>query len=166
MPSVGRIINGHNKRILGEAETVPPCKCTLYDCEVEGQCEQRGVIYQCEVSENVENQGGTAETYVGLTENSFKDRLTKHRTSFRNQGYHKNSLSNHIWDLKRRNINFELRWRIIAKAKPYSPCSKICSLCIKEIYYIMYEKNMASLNHRSEFFGFCLHKSKYLLKNQ
>ena len=96
MPSIGRIIDGHNKRILGESETVPPCKCTLYDCEVEGQCEQRGVIYQCEVSENVENQGGTAETYVGLTENSFKDRLTKHRTSFRIQGYHKNSLRQHI----------------------------------------------------------------------
>ena len=50
-----------------------------YDCVVDGNCEDRGIIYQCEVRENF---GGTSETYIGCRENSFKDRLTKNRTSF------------------------------------------------------------------------------------
>ena len=127
---------------------------------------EKGLIYQCEVTENKANLEGTTETYIGLTENSFKDRLTKHRSSFRNQGYHRNSLSNHIWDLKRKQVNYDLSWRIVAKAKPYSPTSKTCELCIKEIYYILHKRNMSSLNKRKEFFGHCLHKAKYLLKNQ
>ena len=163
MPSIGKTISGHNQKILNPPQVVPPCRCTVYDCEVEGNCEQRGIIYQCKVTEK---EGGTSSTYVGLSENSFKDRLTKHRKSFNTQGYHKNTLSTHIWDLKRRHIDFELSWKILAKGKPYSPSSKICELCIKEINYIMFEKNMASLNSRNEFFGFCLHKAKYQLQNQ
>ena len=166
MPSIGRIISGHNKKILKGEDIAPPCSCTLYRCEVEGRCEEKGLIYQCEVRENQENFGGTCETYIGLTENSFKDRLTKHRSSINNPGYHKNSFSSHIWNLKRRNINFELSWRIVAKGKPYSPSTKSCNLCTKEVYYILFKRNMASLNKRSEFFGHCLHKSKYLLQNQ
>ena len=166
MPSIGKTISGHNKKILRGAEIAPQRSCTLYDCVVEGQCEEKRLTYQCEVRENLEDQGGTLETHFGLTENSFKDRLTKHRRSFRVQGYHKNTISTHKWNLNRRNVNFELSWRIVAKAKPYSPSSKLCNLCIREIYYIMFPKKMASLNNRSEFFGYCLHKSKYLLKNQ
>ena len=149
MPSIGKFISGHNKKILKGVEINPPCKCTLFPCEVEGKCEERGGIYQCEIKENQENMEGTAETYIGLTENSFKDRLYKHRTSMNIQGYHKNSFSNHIWDLRRRNINFELSWRIVAKAKPYCPSTKICKLCMKEIYYIIFKKNLSSLNKKN-----------------
>ena len=163
MPSVGRLISGHNKKILEGEEVTPPCNCTLYECVVDGKCQEKGVIYQVEVKQT---ESGQSETYIGLTENTFKDRLTKHRTSINNPNYHKNSFSTHIWDLKRKRIKFELSWRIIAKAKPYSPSTKVCELCIKEICYIIYERNMSSLNKRNEFFGFCLHKSKYLLKNQ
>ena len=163
MPSVGKVITGHNKQILKGAETAPPCNCTLYDCVVDGRCQEKGLIYQCEVKQV---ESGKIENYIGLTENTFKDRLTKHRTSINNPTYHKNSFITHIWNMKRRRISFELAWRIIAKAKPYSPSTKVCELCIKEIYYILYEKNMSSLNKRNEFFGFCLHRAKYLLKNQ
>ena len=165
MPNVASIISGHNKKVINteEGNGPPPCTCTLYDCEVEGKCEQTGVIYQCKVTETTR---GTSETYIGLTANSFKDRLTKHRRSFRVEGYHRNSLSTHIWDLKRRQINFEISWRIVAKARPYSPSAKYCKLCIKEIYYILFERENSSLNKRQEFFGYCLHKSKFLLENQ
>ena len=134
-----------------------------YITEVEGKCQQKGIIYQCEVKQI---ESGKSESYIGLTENTFKDRLTKHRSSINNPGYHKNSFSSHIWDLKRKRINFELSWRIIAKGKPYSPSTKHCQLCIKEIYYIMFEKKKATLNKRKEFFGSCPHKSKFLLINQ
>ena len=127
-------------------------------------CESKEIIYQCEFKEAI---SGEKQSYVGLTENSFKDRLTKHRKSFRDEGYHKNSLSKHIWKLKRSGKEFEISWKIISRAKPYSPSSKTCELCLREIYYIMYyNKSKATLNKRHEFFGHCLHKSKYLLSNQ
>ena len=123
----------------------------------------RGIIYECQVKEV---QSGKVESYIGLSENSFKDRYYKHRKSFTTEGYHKNSLSTHVWDLKKKHVNFELTWRIISTAKPYSTTSKSCELCLREIYYIMYDRKKASLNKRDEFFGHCLHKGKYLLVNQ
>ena len=134
MPNVGKVISGHNKKVLKEEKVQNRCTCTLYECPLGGQCEKSGIVYQCEVKESI---SGNAETYIGMTERSFKDRYTKWRSAFRNRGYHTNSLSSHVWNLKNRNINFELNWRIIAEAHPYSPASKTCSLCIREIFYIM-----------------------------
>ena len=163
MPNMGRIISGHNKKILHGQKQPPRCTCTLYECPVNGMCEKSGVIYQCQVKETI---SGKKESYIGMTERSFKDRITKWRSAFRNQGYHTNSLSTHVWSLKNRNINFELQWRIIAEAHPYDPASKKCSLCTREVYYIMYEREKSTLNKRQEFFNQCPHRQKYLLQNQ
>ena len=163
MPNISKIISGQNKRKLEPETAHPPCKCTLNPCPVEGKCETSGVVYQCVVKETV---SGKSESYVGLTSKSFKDRFTKHKASIRNENYLPTSLSKHIWNLKRRHVNFELSWRIISKAKPYSPSSKCCELCLRELYYILYDKKKASLNKRNEFFGYCLHKDKFLLANQ
>ena len=114
-----------------------------------------------------ETENGKSESYIGLTSRTFKDRYTKHRSSINNENSkQKTTLSKYIWDLKRRNVNFELKWKIISKAKPYSPSSKCCELCLREIYYIMYDRGKSSLNKRTEFFGYCLHKDSYLLSNQ
>ena len=72
MPSIGRIISGHNRKILNPPPPTPPCTCTLYECVVDKQCETKGILYQCEVIE----QGGSTQSYIGLSENSFKDRQT------------------------------------------------------------------------------------------
>ena len=163
MPNIGRVINSHNKKINCLPAEVPPCKCTLYECPVNGQCERTNVIYQCTVKEAT---SGGSESYVGLTGNSFKDRITKHRKSFRDRTYHKNSLSNYIWKLKDENKQFQIAWKILDQAKPNSPSSKICNLCLRESYYIIFKRNLASLNRGDEFFGFCLHKNKFLMENQ
>ena len=163
MPNIGKIISGQNKQKLRGGKIPTPCKCSLFPCPVEGQCETSGVIYQCIVKET---DSGKSESYVGLTANIFKVRFYKHRSSINNENYHKNTFSKHIWSLKRRHVNFELSWRLISKARPYSPSSKCCDLCIREIYFIMYDRKKATLNKRNEFFGYCLHKDKYLLANQ
>ena len=147
-----------------EGETAPPpCRCTLYECPLEGKCETSGVIYQCKVKETVSQR---EKSYIGLTEKTMKDRITKWRTAFRHQGYHSNSLSSHVWYLKRKHIDFVLTWHIVSKAKPYSPATKSCELCIREIYYILFDKEKASLNKRKEFFNSCAHRHKFLLSNQ
>ena len=113
-----------------------------------------------------ETHGGNTETYIGLTGNTFKNRYYKHKKSFNTQGYQSTTLSSHIWNMKRRAINYELSWRIVSKARSYSPIKKTCDLCTREIYFIMFEKHQSSLNNRNELFTHCLHKDKYLLKNQ
>ena len=162
MPNIGSIISSHNKKVLSPPQDIPPCVCTRYACLVNGECERKSIIYQCTVNE-IGSQ--TSETYVGLSENSFKDRITKHRKSFRDRHYHRNSLSRYIWKLKDEKKQFEIAWTILDQAKPYSPTTKICNLCLREKYFIIFEKNKATLNKRNEFFGFCLHKRKYLIEN-
>ena len=163
MPNMGRVIISHNKNINSPPIDVPPCKCTAQECPVNGQCERTNVIYQCTVKEST---SGCSETYVGLTCNSLKDIITKHRKSFRDRTYHRNSLSKYIWKLKDENRQFEIAWKILDQALSYSPASKICNLCLRECYYIIFKRNLASLNRRDKFFGFCLHKNRFLMENQ
>ena len=104
----------NNQKIIRGEETIAAWICTLYACEVEGKCQTKAVIYQCEVKQTYT---GHMESYVGLTENTFKDRLTMHRSSINTEGCHRNSLSTHIWDLKRRNINFNLPGEFLPKVE-------------------------------------------------
>ena len=162
MPNLARIISGHNRKILRGQVQPPKCKCTQFVCPVGGKCETKGIVYQCKVTENI---SGKSESYIGLSERTFKDRYLKHRASFRNENYQKNSLSTHVRGLKKRNVNFELTWRKVSEAHPYSPSSQSCELCLREIFYIMYDRVKSTLNKRTEFFGYCLHKDKFLLSN-
>ena len=125
--------------------------------------ERKNVIYQCKVTDSTT---GKEECYIGLTSNSAKDRITKHKKSFRDRTYHKNSLSKYIWKLKDENKTFQIAWNILDQAKPYSPASKVCNLCTRETYYILFKRNLATLNRRDEFFGYCLHRRNYFIENQ
>ena len=151
MPNIGSIIASHNKGQKEPTQEVPPCVCTREECPVSGNCEKSNVIYQCTVTEDI---SGKQECYVGLTANSVKDRITKHKKSFRDRHYHKNSLSRHVWKLKDENKAFHIAWKILDQAKAYSPSSRICNLCIRETYFILFKRNMATLNRKDEFFGY------------
>ena len=163
MPNIGKTITSHNKRQKMPTPDVPPCRCTLEECPLNGNCEKSNVIYQCTITEEA---SGKKESYVGLTANSIKDRITKHRKSFRDRTYHRNSLSRHVWKLKDQNKAFQVAWKILDQATTYSPSSKLCNLCTRETYFILFKKNLATLNRKDEFFGYCLHKRKYFMENQ
>ena len=120
------------------------------------------VVYKAEVIEN----NSTSNTYTGLTSNTFKERFYGHRHSFKKRdSNHSTTLSSHIWDLKDKNKNYEVKWSIIDRAKEFNPDTKKCRLCIKEKYYIIFQPEGASLNDRSELFSTCRHRKKKLLAN-
>ena len=73
--------------------------------------------------------------------------------------------SNHIWDLKDENIQFSITWQVLEKSKSFNPISLQCLLCLSEATQILTKPNLATLNSRSETYGFCRHRKKYLLKN-
>ena len=69
---------------------------------------------------------------------TFKYRLYKHNNSFKYESKRNSTeLSNFIWGRKREKINVDLDWNILDKAKPYSPASKKCMLCLTEKYHII-----------------------------
>ena len=75
------------------------------------------------------------------------------KISLTNKHSYRQKLSSHIWDLKKRKMDHTIRWKLVDRAKPYSPVSGKCQHCIKENNYILFHPNMASLNSRSETVG-------------
>ena len=165
-PNLAKLISGHNSKILKERLPTPlvrKCNCPKKKvCPLNGQCLEKNVVYQATVT----SSDGVSETYIGLTAPRFKDRLANHTKSFKNEKYaHETTLSTHVWKLKEKNLDYEFKWQLMAKAKPFSPVSDICNLCTKEKYFIIFKSELATLNSRSEINTHCRHKKIMLLDN-
>ena len=97
-----------------------------------------------------------SQTYIGLTENSFKTRFTNHRNSFKD---HKKKLSTelskHVWKLKEANVHFQISWKILKHTASYNPVSERCNLCLWEKYFIICRPELATLNRRNELVSSC-----------
>ena len=163
-PNLGRKISAHNSKILKsfnqEEETTKPCKCTKEECPVGGECNQKAVIYNA----TVERTDGVTDTYIGLTENTFKVRYKNHTSNFKTRNPDNSScLSKYIWRLQDQNIGYKVTWKIISKAQPFNPVTGICNLCIREKYFILFKPEMATINARDEVAGPCRHKKMKLL---
>ena len=115
MPNMAQAVSGHNKKLLQEdnqAEGGRMCNCQggTQNCPVGGKCLTSCVVYEATVTQKTTGQ---KETYTGVTNRKFKDRLYEHRTdrnSIKNRD--NTSLSAHIWDLKDSGIDFNVTWRI------------------------------------------------------
>ena len=168
MPNMKQIISGHNRAILSKHSTNNNdnnnCNCrNPTQCPLNNQCLTKSIVYQAIVTNT---NTGKEETYVGLSENTFKTRFTQHKASFNNNNKRNSTkLSQHIWNLKDNSNTYTLKWKILSQCTPYSPNSKKCNLCIKEKYFIICRPKMSSLNNRNELATECRHRKKYLLGN-
>ena len=165
MPNIDTIIQGANKQKLSKdtrdtnGERI--CNCRRAPCPLEGECLKKNVIYQAEVT--TEN---SKETYVGLTSTEFKTRFSNHKCSFNDPNKKLSTeLSKHVWDLKDKGEQFQIKWKILCHANPYTSASKRCDLCISEKYMIICNPNLASLNRRYELVTKCRHEFKHLIGN-
>ena len=130
-------------------------------CPLEGKCMNKNIIYQASVTQEM---SGKVDTYIGLTSTTFKARLANHQQAFKNKNLQTScKLAQFIWGLKEKNIDFNIKWKLIARGAPYSITSNTCKLCTLEKYYILYKPTMATINKRSELVNNCRHKSKQLL---
>ena len=140
------------------------CNCRMgpNTCPLNGICLHNSMVYKAEV--NAEN--GTKAEYVGASASTFKERYGNHISSFNHDRYQNNtSLSKYVWDLKRKKMEFSVKWSIIGKAPPYNPASGTCKLCTLEKTIILFSDNESSLNQRSELMSKCRHRAKFLLCN-
>ena len=126
----------------------------LETCPLNNRCLDKCVVYKATVTQTLTNK---EDTYIGLTENTFKTRYTQHKSSFNLQHRRKSTtLSEHIWSLKERHIDHTIRWAIINKLKTLPPQSRACQLCLAEKIAILRYK--PSLNKKTEIFNTCMHQ--------
>ena len=143
LPNFKSVINGHNKNILNEQERPSPCNCSgKTSCPLNGSCQHKNLVYSCKFSTPDIKQNHPH--YIGLTEHTFKDRLYKHNNSFTYESKRNSTeLSNFIWGKKKEQINVDLDWSILDKAKPYSPASKKRMLSYREIsHHFLYKESV------------------------
>lgn len=163
MPNMEQIISGHNKKLLNPDidlnQRLCNCRGGLNSCPLEGQCLKKGLIYNAKVTTDHEEKN-----YIGLTTNTFKERFANHKKSFNSETYENNThLSKHIWKLKRDNKPYNIKWNIMARAKPYHPAQRRCQLCLTEKLFILTSDQQNTLNQRSELVSTCRHRDKHLL---
>ena len=135
MPNIKQTIDGHSKTKLSQNDTTSKeskCYCRKKEeCPISKKYLVKSIVYQATVSTN---DNSPHQTYVGLTENSFKTRYYNHKTSFTlYEKRNSTELSKYVWQLKRRGIEFHIKWQNLKRAKPYSPASNIdvISVCGK-----------------------------------
>ena len=55
-------------------------------------------------------------------------------------------------------IDYNITWKILARAPGYNPVTKMCRLCLKESFLILFHPETASLNKKNEIYQGCKHK--------
>ena len=167
MPNMKKAINQHNSKILNnenQSNGMAGCTSVCDDqCPLPGNCKVTNVVYRATVTRSDNN---TTETYTGSTYRTFRTRFNEHMNDMRNPSRDGTTLSGHIWHLKGLGVPYDIKWEIAGRAQPFNPATGQCRLCLLEKYFIMFNKDGASLNQRTEFFSHCYHKAPLLLQNQ
>ena len=163
--NMASIIKAHNTKILikddaKQANEERQCNCReKSSCPVKNTCLRKNVVYKATVQ-----HGENVQSYIGMTETTFKTRFTQHKSSFRNNKHRKQTeLASLIWALNDKNVEFKVKWDIIDQAQPYKPGKITCNLCLSEKYHILTGENL--INRKSELLNKCPHKRKYLAHN-
>ena len=101
-------------------------------CPLDDKCLTKCVVYEATVTETTSNNEAT---YIGLTENEFKTRLNLHKSSFKLE--HKRTstaLSDPVWKLKNKNINFNIKWEVVKKWSHSHQVIKCANFAYKKNY--------------------------------
>ena len=148
------ILKKYTNRLNKDDEKLCSCRQRV-NCPTDGKCLTRSVVYKAEVTSTDDN---TTQTYIGVTANDFKTRYRNHLKSLRNEKYkHETELSKQVWNLKKENRQFLIRWAIIKQLPAGRNRKRNCTLCLEEKLMIMKGRSKNILNRRSEIFSKCRH---------
>ena len=163
MPNMESIIKScNNKLTANNTPKQESCNCRKKEsCPLPGKCKTKNIIYEATVKTQEEEK-----SYIGLTATTFKERYQTHLASFKNREKRQSTeLSKYIWTQKDNNKPYEIKWKILKHAQPYSPKSKKCNLCLWEKYHIITANKCTTLNKRTELHSACRHRKKFLLSD-
>ena len=112
--------------------TTAECNCRIKKtCLLKSECLTENIVYLAKVSNSKSNE---ENSYIGLTERSFKDRLYKHRNLLRHRSKaNATELSKYVWDLRDENIEeINVEWSILDKAPTNRKKLKNMHLCLRK----------------------------------
>ena len=128
-----------------------------------GACLKESLVYYATISCNDKNY--KPKLYKESCGTSFKKSYNNHKKSFNIPLYkHDTKLSTEYWNLKMKQLNPQISWRIKGIYKSYNTTSKRCNLCVTEKQQILDDPDKHLLNKRSKIITQCRHKNKYRLK--
>ena len=126
-------------------------------------CLKESLVYYATISCNDKNY--KTKLCKGSCETSFEKRHSNHKTTFNVPLYkHDTKLVTEYWNLKTKQLNPRISWKIKGIYKSYNPTSKRCNLWFKEKLEILDNPDKNLLNKMSEIISQCRHKNKYRLK--
>ena len=164
--NMAQIINQHNKKMLqnvDQGRDQVECDCADHQlCPLNNKCTAKDLVYKATVKSRIGNNQST-RIYYGMTQNTFKERVSDHNTSFRYERYrNKSSLATYVWKLKDQGLNYNVTWDLVTRAMPWRRGSRTCGLCLAEKALILYERHPPGmLNTRSELMAKCRHANKH-----
>ena len=164
LKNVSSIISSHNRNILSPKQQSFGCNCRVKnECPLNGECQTPSVIYRADV---INDSNDEEKFYFGLADTTFKERYRNHIRDFKHEKYENSTeLAKYIWQLKRDNISFSVKWTIITKVYG-SPNPLLCKLCLTEkLWIINFINDSNMLNKSSELLSSWRHLNKHLLRN-
>ena len=123
-PNMKRLISSHNAKLIKKSEAPPPgrtCNCrNKENCPLDGQCLLDNLVYQATLIPTPANNptpnptppqtDSQALNYIGITSNTFKERLANHKKSFKHEKYSKETtLSRKVWKLREEGVECEIK---------------------------------------------------------
>ena len=125
------------------------CNCQKPPCPLQGKCLTDNLVYQATVKSD-----GNEHTYVGLASTTFKLRLGNHKKAFNPERYRKDtSLSLFIWELINQGKTYDIEWRKIGRAQPFSPTSGECNLCTLEKFHLLFTPELQCFQMKPKSLG-------------
>ena len=157
MKNMRSIIKSHNAKIIKSStrtETAKKCNCReKANCPLRGECLTEAIVYKATIVCSNETK-----VYIGLSGGPFKDRFRNHTKSFKHERYEKDTeLSKYIWNLKRKQCDFNIRWEILKKSNTHQRESGQCNLCVEEKFAILHMKEDNLINKKTELISKCRH---------
>ena len=131
LPNFKASLAKHNFKTLNQNTLAPPPVCNCRDkasCPLPGRCTTNNLVYRATVTTNT-----SVEKYVGITANTFKERYSGHKQDLsKPDGRTSTTLAGHVWELKDRQTDFQIKWEVVCRAAPFSPITGSCNLCTAE----------------------------------
>ena len=162
MNNIKSEITAINRRITSDnsdhqAEKLCNCRSKVIPCPLDGKCLVTNLVYRADIKTSEEDH----RIYVGTSGNSFKERYTGHKTTFKHKKK-KNSteLSKYFWKLKDQGKSPEIKWSVVRKISSKTTLRSGCNLCNTERYEIARADKNKLLNIRNERKRICPHYAK------
>ena len=117
MSNIKSEITANNRRITSsnsdhQPEKLCNCRSKVLPCPLDNKCLTSNIVYRADIK----TSDGDHKIYIGTSGNSFKERYTGHKTTFKHEKKKNTTeLSKYFWKIKDQGKLPEITWSIVRK---------------------------------------------------